>query len=617
MKKDATLIVLSLLFSFTAHSQLLQGKVLDRNGDAVPFATIVASDKLRAVSANADGSFEIALSKIPETLHISAVGFQTTSVAITDKNLTDSNFEIILVQSTASISDVVVTTGYTVSRKKDITGNLAIVSGEALTEKAAGVSIGREDSKDDLTSGRSYDETNEDVYEYSKTTSLDSASQTFSESLPKARLITAGELNDFNKWKMWEDFSKNDFKVWSEHWNLFATHRYCVQLRNNQFAPVIGKQVYLINAQTKDTVWKAVTDVTGKAELWAGLNSKQKEAHYFISCEDYPHVNTQASKFEDGINKITLEAPCGEPKLVEVAFVVDATGSMKDELEYLKLELEDILKRTFAKFSNLVVNTAAVFYRDSGDEYLTRHIDFNGDLLKALNFIRLQKADGGGDMPEAINSALHTALDSLKWSNNARAKLLFLLLDAPPHDEAKNEMYQIIKQAAASGIRIIPIVCSDADKSTEFLMRTIALATNGTYIFLTDHSGIGNEHMKPTTDVYTVELLNNLLQRLIQQMIYLNTCSDTARSEPVVKIPENLLKIKVSPNPTTGTVYMSSNKSFKEIYVADYTGKILMKLDTKQKNLQFSLSGYPNGTYLIKYVTEDNQWGAEKVAVGR
>ena len=39
-------------------------------------------------------------------------------------------------------------------------------------------------------------------------------------------------------------------------------------------------------------------------------------------------------------------------------------------------------------------------------------------------------------MPEAVDVALETALDSLRWDNEARTRILFLVLDAPPHDEA-------------------------------------------------------------------------------------------------------------------------------------------------------------------------------------
>jgi len=620
MKKYATLIVFCLLISATGKSQILHGKVLGENGNEVSFATITTADRSKTVSSDGHGRFEIILSKIPDTLIISAVGFQAYSAVVTDKAIKDPQFEVVLLLGERSLSEVIVT-AYGTSKKKDISGAVSIVSGDALSATTAGLGVSTTgDSKGRVLRGTrpGYEsEKTDDEVSHIDSRPLemfDSATLASNKEQPVSRLLTAGELNDFNKWKMWEDFSKNDFNAYSEHWNLQATHRFCVQVLNNRFAALVGRKVYLVNSKTKDTVWAAVTDVTGKAELWSRLQVQDEQTgNYFIACQGSSVIVDHPSEFQDGVNKMILDAPCEMSNLVELSFVVDATGSMGDEIEYLKVELEDILRRTFAKFSDLDVNAASVFYRDQGDQYLTKYSDFNGDLLKTLNFIKLQSAGGGGDMPEAVNSALHTALDSLKWSEHARTKLLFIVLDAPPHDEARNEMYGIIQQAAAKGVRIIPIVCSDADKSTEFLMRTIALATNGTYVFLTDNSGIGNSHIKPTTDVYSVELLNNLLQRLIHQMVYVRACNDTTRTEPIIKMPANILQIKVAPNPTTGTVFVSSNKSFKEIYIADYSGKILMRLDAKQNKLQFSLRDYPNGTYLLKYITKDNQWGAEKI----
>jgi hypothetical protein len=100
---------------------------------------------------------------------------------------------------------------------------------------------------------------------------------------------------------------------------------------------------------------------------------------------------------------------------------------------------------------------------------------------------------------------------------NAVGKILFLILDAPPHHtpESIRRLGKSVQAAAKKGIKIIPITASGIDKETEFLMRSFAIHTNGTYVFITDHSGIGNEHLEPTVGEYEVEYLNNLMVRLI------------------------------------------------------------------------------------------------------
>jgi len=49
------------------------------------------------------------------------------------------------------------------------------------------------------------------------------------------------------------------------------------------------------------------------------------------------------------------------------------------------------------------------------------------------------------------------------------------------------------------------------------MMRFISIATNGTYVFITNDSGIGNSHLSPTVGKYDVEYLNNLMVRLIKK----------------------------------------------------------------------------------------------------
>src|SRR5690606_31226686 len=91
------------------------------------------------------------------------------------------------------------------------------------------------------------------------------------------------------------------------------------------------------------------------------------------------------------------------------------------------------------------------------------------------------------------------------------------------------KMKTYVRKASEKGVRIIPLVASgggyDMDKSLEYLMRCCALGTNGTYAFLTNHSGIGNPHTAPSTDKYDVETLNKLLLRVIDQFLFVPECN--------------------------------------------------------------------------------------------
>jgi hypothetical protein len=157
------------------------------------------------------------------------------------------------------------------------------------------------------------------------------------------------------------------------------------------------------------------------------------------------------------------------------------------------------------------------FYRDAGDEYVVRPFPFTEDIDAALADLGAQEANGGGDWPEAVDAALADAIDGHTWSESAVARLCFLVLDAPPHEgsEVLADVQASVAAAASKGVRMIPLAASGVSKDLEFLLRFTAISTGGTYTFLTDHSGIGGGHIEPTIGEYQVEILNDLLVRLI------------------------------------------------------------------------------------------------------
>ena len=192
---------------------------------------------------------------------------------------------------------------------------------------------------------------------------------------------------------------------------------------------------------------------------------------------------------------------------------------MGDELSYLKSELMDVV--TNVKVNNPVasIKLGSVFYRDQGDLYVTRRSGFSSDFSVTNDFINNQEPGGGGDFPEAVEIAVNEALNDLQWTEDATTKIMFLILDAPPHHEPQiiANLQNSLTFASSKGIKIIPITASGIDKETEFLMRFMAIATNGTYVFITDHSGIGESHLEASVGQYDVEFLNDLMSRLINK----------------------------------------------------------------------------------------------------
>jgi hypothetical protein len=306
------------------------------------------------------------------------------------------------------------------------------------------------------------------------------------------------------------------------YWGFYTNNRISVKVVDGSANPIPDQEIQLKRNET--VIWTARSDNRGTAELWLDLYQHNADVDFTsLKIVRGNTVSDVVKTYSEGINTIVLTQYPIPSNKVELAFVVDATGSMSDELEFLKTELLDVINRAKSDNPTVSMLTGSVFYRDEGDEYVTRSSQFSSDIQTTLSFIKNQSANGGGDFPEAVHTALDKALNDLQWSSQARTRLLFLVLDAPPHYDLTviAKIQSEIKQASAKGVKIIPITASGIDKETEFLMRFMAASTNGTYVFITNDSGVGGEHLEPTVGKYDVEKLNDLMVRLINKYIKL------------------------------------------------------------------------------------------------
>lgn len=459
----------------------------------------------------------------------------------------------------------------------------------------------------------------------------------------KSSLLTAGELSDFAKWNQWDNILTKHFAGYLKTWGYRPLERYTVQITNKQGMPLSNVEVVLQN-RTK-ALWKAKTDHTGKAELWINLlgfeeieNAENLKITY--QYEGQKGEISNVIPFSKGINTKKIDAECDQRNELDIFFIVDATGSMSDEIRYLQTELEDIISKTKKRHQEMNIRVGSLVYRDHGDEYLTRKSSLNSNIQKTVDFLKEQQASGGGDYPEAVDEALYQAIEMENWNKNARARIAFLLLDAPAHtsSEVIQRFGNQMKLAAEKGIRIVPVACSDMKKDGEYLMRCLALATNGTYLFLTDDSGIGNAHIKPTTDKYDVEKLNDAMVRIIKQYIQMPDCEESkwedenkAMNETDHFVPnpsdekiENKTEklsskdvIKVYPNPCKTVLKIEVKKEVKELYLVDATGKALFVFQTQKGNInEINMSNLASGIYFVK-VYYEGRWLTEKIIRSR
>lgn len=202
---------------------------------------------------------------------------------------------------------------------------------------------------------------------------------------------------------------------------------------------------------------------------------------------------------------------------LDLMFVIDTTGSMGDEIRYLQSELKTIINYVAAKHRGVDIRLGFVFYRDEGDAYITHSVDFASDIERQQGVLAKQQALGGGDYPEAMDEGLIHAV-SQQWRPDA-VKSLFLVADAPPHDDKFGRTWTATEAARAKRIHITPIAASGVADEAEYAMRAMAAATQSRYLFLTDDSGIGNPHAPPAIDCYLVTRLDALVRRVVDSQL--------------------------------------------------------------------------------------------------
>lgn len=437
-----------------------------------------------------------------------------------------------------------------------------------------------------------------------------------SEPAPAAGILTAGEWNELHNWHThWlGQLADGETDAHQNTYHFFPRHRYPVLISNRDEVPLPDVPVQLLGAGG-EVVWEARTDNNGQAELWANLFEATTAIPTGLRIRARVDNRwTDLGAADSNLNRFRIKQNCEPLSRVDILWVVDATGSMGDEIRFLKSELLDVISRVKTGNPGLDLRMGSVFYRDRSDEYITRSSALDSDIRKTLDFINKQSAGGGGDTPEAVHSALEEAIERQPWSTEALARICFLVLDASPHQnpEVIASLQRSIRLAAQKGIRIVPVSASGIVKDTEYLMKFFGMATNGTYVFLTNHSGVGGSHIEPDTDTYTVEAFNMLLVRIISEYTRQQRCDgQTAiRFEAGEQEPEQ--QALYFPNPVADQMTLELPFDAEKVSVYNAEGASVLslgKLAAGKHTLR--LNDLPAGMYTMRI------WKGGQVQTGK
>ena len=173
-----------------------------------------------------------------------------------------------------------------------------------------------------------------------------------------------------------------------------------------------------------------------------------------------------------------------EQPMVEVAFVLDTTGSMSGLIAGAKAKIWFIANQIVTAEPKPHVRIALVPYRDKGDEYVTKVFDLTDNIDQVYKDLMGFSAAGGGDTPENVNQALHDAVNKLSWSEDeSTLRIIYLVGDCPPHNEYEDVptydkiAYQAINE---KDIYINTILCGNHGEAMK-VWREIARRAEGSF----------------------------------------------------------------------------------------------------------------------------------------
>ena len=496
----------------------LKGKILDETGEPIFGATIMLTDSIEiGTYSDYDGNFSLDLPIGRHEIETKFLGFESVKEKVVIRPDENTWIDIAMDEESAELMEIVVSevrTKTSRGRAADATESVESVSKMALGS----------------SSYATYEESAGGYYDYDmEGLPAEPAAPDWADDdvigpeggKNTAGQMTAGEWSDIKNWDFFTSvIEKDDWNGLPDYWGFDITRPSFTSVTNKEGIPLNNATIELLDIEG-NVLYTAKSNNEGKCvvfpEIFEQGSAYQIRASYGKSISSAPISSVeQLDEIE-----IILDADQEKKKVIDIAFTIDATGSMGDEMNYLKAELKDVVEQVKKDNPGYDVNIGLVFYRDQGDSYEVLKFPFTNSLGSALKNISDQHASGGGDYPEAVHTGLENSIDLLDWTDGAAAKLNFLILDAPPHhnNAVLTSLSNSVQSAAEKGIRIIPVTASGIEKDTEFLMRFMAIMTGGTYVFITDHSGIGNSHLEVESTIgdYEVEFLNELMIRLINQ----------------------------------------------------------------------------------------------------
>ncbi|UCF62229.1 MAG: VWA domain-containing protein [Anaerolineaceae bacterium] len=332
--------------------------------------------------------------------------------------------------------------------------------------------------------------------------------------------LRAGSVDDNAEW---DDYLL--YRLRFAEWNIRVhdidvSERHIIQITNGQGQPVLGTKVTISDDAGRE-LGSMYTHADGKVLFFPLASSSPDAQLYQILAEKGSASADFTLNRNERDHTLVLDTPSAKvPVRLDVHFLIDATGSMSDEIEQLKANMITISERIHALPSSPDVRFGMTIYRDRGDLFVSRTFEFTPDIERFTEELRNIAAEGGGDYAESLNEGLHNAIHLPEWRVDDTVSLIFLVADAPPHlDYANDYDYaEDVFEAVERGIKIFPLASSGLDDQGEYIFRQLAQISAGKFLFLTyGAGGAPGDETPHHVDDYSVLSLDELVVRLVEE----------------------------------------------------------------------------------------------------
>jgi hypothetical protein len=171
---------------------------------------------------------------------------------------------------------------------------------------------------------------------------------------------------------------------------------------------------------------------------------------------------------------------------LDLVFVMDTTGSMRNELADVQANLLGVIRVLHRLAPSLRVGFVA--FKDFGAAYVTRSFPLSpmseDNVASVVRFVGEMSAEGGGDDPEPVDEALAVA-QAMDWRADAQGQIV-VIGDAPVRASGRARALAVAEQFRASAPdpalpRMVSTIYTGPAAGAEVFFEQVARAGGGDF----------------------------------------------------------------------------------------------------------------------------------------